>query len=144
MTDRPPQSPEPAAAVIARLIRARRVAVVGLSDDPSRPSFGVARYLLSVGKQIIPINPNHSRLLDLDCYPSLLAAPGPIDLVDVFRRPEFCPQVVRDAIAAGASGVWLQSGIISADARSLASQAGLDFVENRCLMVEHLRHSDSE
>lgn len=82
--------------------------------------------------------------MGLNCYPSLAAAPGPIDLVDVFRRPEFCAQLVRDAIAAGAKGIWLQSGVISADARRLASQAGVDFVEDRCLMVEHLRHSDSE
>jgi len=112
---------------------------VGLSDDPSRASFGVASYLLSAGKEVIPINPNCDRVLGLKCYPSLEAAPRPIDLVDVFRRAEACPDVVRQAIAAGAKGVWLQSGIISDEARELAWKAGIDFVENRCLMIDLMR-----
>jgi predicted CoA-binding protein len=135
---------DPDAAAIERMIRAHRIAVVGLSDDPSRPSFGVASYLLAAGKQIIPINPNHSRAMGLACYPSLAGAPVPIDLVNVFRRAEFCPDIVRDAISVGAKGVWLQAGIVSAEARKLASQAGIDFVQNRCLMVEHMRHAGSD
>ena len=131
------------ASAIGRMISARRIAVVGLSDDPSRPSFGVASYLLSAGKEIIPVNPNHERLMGLKCYPSLSAVPKPIDVVDVFRRVEFCADVVREAIAAGAGGVWLQSGIVSREARELASRAGIDFIQNRCLMVEHMRHADS-
>jgi len=122
-----------------RMLNAKRVAVVGLSDDPSRPSFGVASYLLSVGKEVIPVNPNHERVLGLKCYPSLSSAPGPIELVDVFRRAEFCADVVREAIAVGAKGVWLQSGIVSDEARELAGRAKLDYVENRCLMVDLMR-----
>lgn len=130
--------------MIARMIRSRRVAVVGLSDNPSRPSFGVARYLVSCGKEVIPVNPTCPQVMGLKSYESLAAAPGPIDLVNVFRRAEFCPAVVRDAVAAGARGVWLQSGIVSPEARQLALEAGMDFVQNRCLMVEHMRHIESE
>lgn len=124
---------------IARLLAAKRVAVVGLSDDPSRPSFGIASYLLSVGKEVIPVNPNHTRVMGLQCYPSLEAAPGPIELVNVFRRPEYCADIVRSAIASGAKGVWLQSGITNREARELAARAKIDFVQNRCIMVEHMR-----
>jgi len=125
--------------VIERLLKAERIAVVGLSDDPSRPSYGVAEYLRGRGKEIVPVNPNHERIMGLKSYGSLAEVPGHIDLVDVFRRPEHCPQVVRDAIAAGAGGVWLQSGIVSEEASRLAGEAGMDFVQNRCLMVEHRR-----
>jgi uncharacterized protein len=139
----PSDERDPDARAIARMLQARRIAVVGLSDDPSRPSFGVASYLISVGKEVFPVNPNHEQVLGVKCYRSLAEVPGPIDLVDVFRRPQFVADVVRDAIAAGARGVWLQSGITSAQARQLATGAGIDFVENRCLMVEHMRHAGS-
>jgi len=124
-----------------RLLAAHRVAVVGISDKPDRPAHYVAKYLRDVGKQIIPINPNLQTVLGLACYPSLAEAPGPIDAVNVFRRAEACAQVVREAIAAGAKGVWLQSGIVSDEARRLAAEANIDFVQDRCIMVEHRRNS---
>src|SRR4051812_39300161 len=94
-----PSSPEDAeAAAVRRMLAGRRIAVVGLSDDPSRASYGVAQYLRSVGKEIVPVNPNHQMVMGLKCYPSLEAVPGKIDVVDVFRRPEFCADVVRSAI----------------------------------------------
>jgi len=120
------------------MLAAQRVAVVGLSDDPTRASHGVASYLLSVGKEVIPVNPNHERVLGLKCYPSLEAVPGPIDVVDVFRRPEHCADVVRSAVAVGAGGVWLQSGIVSAEARRIAREARIDFVQDRCMKVDHM------
>jgi predicted CoA-binding protein len=126
------------AEIIRRLLDAHRIAVVGLSDDPSRPSYGIASYLLSAGKEVIPINPNHTTVMGLKCYPSLEAAPGPIDLVNVFRRPEHCADVARSAIAVGALGMWLQSGIINREARELAIKAKIDFVQNRCIMVDHM------
>jgi predicted CoA-binding protein len=126
------------AATIRRLLAAKRIAIVGLSDDSSRPSYGVATYLQAHGFEVLPVNPNCSTVLGLRCYSTLAEVPGPIDLVDVFRRPQFCPQVVRDAIAAGAKAVWLQSGIRSPEAKRLAQAANLDYVEDRCLMVEHL------
>ena len=124
---------------VRRMLDAQRVAVVGLSDDPSRPSFGVAKYLQSVGKEIIPINPKLNSVLGVKCYARLEDVPGQIDLVDVFRRPEFCPQIVRSAIGVKAGGVWLQSGVISAEAEMIAREAKMPFVQDRCLMVEHIR-----
>jgi predicted CoA-binding protein len=123
---------------VRRLLAGKRVAVVGLSDDPSRASHGVASYLASVGKEVIPVNPNHTRVMGLKCYPSLEAVPGPIDVVDVFRRPEHCADVVRSAVAVGAKGVWLQSGIVSAEAERIAREAGIDFVQDRCMKVDHM------
>ena len=124
---------------IAKLLAAERIAVVGASDDPSRASHQIARYLLAHNKQIIPVNPNHDEVLGLKCYPSLHVAPAPIDLVNVFRRPEFCEDVARQAIEIGAKGIWLQSGIHNERARKLARDAGIAFVEDRCIMVEHMR-----
>lgn len=126
------------AGAVRRMLAGRRIAVVGLSDDPSRASHGVASYLASVGKEIIPVNPNHTRVMGRPCYPSLEAVPGPIDVVDVFRRPEFCADVVRSAVAVGAKGVWLQSGIVSDEAAKIAREAGIDFVQDRCLKVDHM------
>src|SRR5688572_9979884 len=129
------------AATVRRMLAAERIAVVGLSDDPARASYEVAAYLKSAGKQIIPVNPNHTSVMGLKCYPTLAAAAadaGPIDVVDVFRRPEYCADVTRDAIAAGAKGVWLQSGITSAEAARLANAAGIDFVQDRCMKVDHM------
>ena len=136
----PTDLPDDQDAMVRRMLSARRIAVVGLSDDPTRPSHDVARYLQSVGKEIIPVNPNHQKVLGLKCYPSLEAAPGPIEVADVFRRPEFCPGVIRDAVAAGVKGVWLQSGIISPEAQCLAAQWEIDFVQDRCMKVEHIFH----
>jgi predicted CoA-binding protein len=123
---------------VRRMLDAKRIAVVGLSDDPSRPSYDVASYLQSVGKEVIPVNPNHKKVMGLICYPSLAAVPGPIDVVNVFRRPEFCADVARDAVEVGAKGIWLQSGIKSDEAREIARKAGIDFVQDRCLKVDHM------
>jgi len=125
---------------LRRMLNARRIAVVGLSDDPSRPSFAIASYLLSAGKEVIPVNPNHTSVLGQKCYPSLESVPGPIDVVNVFRRPEFCGEVARSAAKVGAKGLWLQSGITSDEAREIAGRAGIDFVENRCIMVEMMHN----
>lgn len=127
--------------VVSRLLRARRIAVVGLSDDPSRASYHIAQYLLEHGKEVIPVNPTHPTVLGLRSYASLEEVPGQVDLVNVFRRPNYCAAVVESAIKIRAGGVWLQSGIISAEAERLATEAGLPFVQNRCLMVDHARLS---
>ena len=129
------------AAMITRMLSAGRIVIVGLSDAPDRPSNEIAQYLLSVGKKIVGVNPNRTTILGQPCYPSLADVPGPIEVVDVFRRPEHCAEVTRQAIAAGAKGVWLQSGIISEEAAQLARAAGIDFVQNRCIKVEHWRRS---
>jgi uncharacterized protein len=124
-----------------RMLRARRIAVVGLSHKTHRASWQIAQYIRSVGKEVIPVNPRYQEVMGVSCYPKVSAIPGKVDAVDVFRRAEFCPDVVRDAIAAGAGGVWLQSGIVSDEARHLAEGAGLDYVEDRCYMVEHMHRA---
>ncbi len=126
-------------AVIARLLSARRVAVIGASDDPARPGHYVPEYLLSVGKEVIPVNPKYNEVLGQRCYKALEDVPRPVDLVNVFRRPAACVDVVKSAIAIGAKGVWLQSGIVNDEARRLAEEVGIDFVQDRCIMVEHRR-----
>ncbi len=129
-------------AAIARMLAGRRIAVVGLSDDPSRPSHGVSAAMLAAGYTIVPVNPNCRSALGQACYATLADIPGgPVDVVNVFRRPLACAGVVRDAIAAGARGVWLQSGIVNDEARRLAAEAGLDFVQDRCIMVEQMRRA---
>ena len=121
--------------VAGQLLNARRIAVVGMSEG--RISGRIGLFLKEHGREVIPVNPNAATVYGLKSYPSLADLPGgPVDLVNVFRRPEFCPDVVRAAIAAKAGGVWLQTGIISPDAEILAAAAGLPFVQDRCLMVE--------
>ena len=127
--------------LIRRLVKSKRIAVVGISDRPDRPSYYVSEYMQEHGAEILPVNPTleNQIILGHRVYASVKDVPGPIDLIDVFRRPQFCPDVVRDAIAAGAKAVWLQAGIRSAEAEHLAKQAGLVFIQDRCLMVEHSR-----
>jgi predicted CoA-binding protein len=116
---------------------AKAIAVVGASPDPSRPSHGVMRYLLAHGYRCIPVRPDGDDVLGVPCARSLREIDEPIDLVDVFRRPEFCAEVAREAAEAGAKALWLQLGIRSADARSIADEAGMDYVEDACTAVVH-------
>ncbi|HZZ41867.1 MAG TPA: CoA-binding protein [Tepidisphaeraceae bacterium] len=125
--------------VIRQLITAKRIAVVGLSDDPARISYQVAEYLMERGKEIVPVNPQVERVMGMKSYAKLAEVPGKVDLVNVFRRAEFCAGVVEEAIRIGAGGVWLQSGIVSAQGEKLAAEAGMPFVQDRCLMVELAR-----
>jgi predicted CoA-binding protein len=114
------------------LREAKTIAVVGASPDPGRPSFGVMRYLERAGYRVLPVNPNCP-----EYAPSLEALDEPVDLVDVFRRPEFCADVAREAAAIGAPALWLQLGIRSDEARRIAEEAGMDYVENACTAVVH-------
>ena len=123
-------------AVIQKMLAVPRLAIVGLSDDPTRPSRNVARYLKDRGKQIVPINPNFEELLGETSYPDLVSVPEPPAVAIVFRRPEACPAIVRDAIQAGVRGIWLQQGITSYQCRQLALDHGLDYIEDRCYKVE--------
>lgn len=125
-------------AVIERLVHeSRTVAVVGLSPDPRRPSHGVARYLVSAGLTVHPVNPGITEWQGLRAYPTLADVPGPIDVVDVFRRPQHAVEVARAAVAAGAGALWLQMGVVSEEAAGIAAEGGLDVVMDRCLAVEH-------
>jgi predicted CoA-binding protein len=111
---------------------------VGASPKPDRPSNDVMRYLLEAGYRVIPVRPaDCDEIHGVPCVSTLAEIDEPIDLVDVFRRPEFCPGHTREALAAGAGAVWLQVGIESAEARGIAEGAGLDYVENACTKVVH-------
>ena len=122
----------------AEILRdARTIAVVGASPNPSRPSHGVMAYLLRVGYRCIPVRPGRAEVLGVQCVSSLAEIEEPIDLVDVFRRPEFCPDVAREAAAVGAKALWLQLGIVSPEARRIALEGGLDYVENACTAIVH-------
>lgn len=135
----PGQQLPQAHAAIERMLQRRQVAIVGLSDDPVKPSYEVARYLIEHGYEVIPVNPTRPTLLGKKSYKSLAELAAPPEVVLVFRRPEHCGQVAREAIAAGAKGLWLQQGIRNEEARKLAEEAKIDFVEDRCMMVEHRR-----
>jgi predicted CoA-binding protein len=121
------------------LHKTRSIAVVGISTDPSKPSHYVAAYMQAQGYRVIPVNPRYPEVLGELCYPSLQAIPGKVDMVDVFRRAEDCPAIAEQAAAIGAKSLWLQLGIVSAEAEAIARQGGLQVVMDACLMVEHRR-----
>jgi len=123
---------------IADILRsAGIIAVVGLSDKPDRSSHGVAGYLRAAGYRIIPVNPGIQEWNGLPAVASLTAIAEPVDIVNVFRRAEYTPDIVRDAVRIGARMVWLQQGIVSPEAERLANEAGLDFIQDRCIALEH-------
>ena len=115
------------------------IAVVGLSPRAERPSNGVARYLLTQGYRVIPVNPGHENVLGLKCYHLLKAIPEPVEVVDVFRQAEYAVPMAEEAIAVGAKAFWLQLGIVNDEAIRLAEEAGLLAVQNRCIKIEHER-----
>jgi predicted CoA-binding protein len=120
------------------LADAKTIAVVGASPKPWRPSHDVMRYLLEQGYDVIPVRPRDcDDVLGIPCVTSLSEIERPVDLVDVFRRPEFTPEVAREAVDAGARTLWLQVGIVSDEARGIAESAGLDYVEDACTKVVH-------
>ena len=115
----------------------RVVAVVGLSPKPDRPSYNVANYLKENGYKIIPVNPNAGEILEEVCYPDLSSIPEPVDVVDIFRRPEAVLPIVEEAIKIGAKAVWMQEGVINEEAAARAKEAGLLVVMDRCMLKEH-------
>jgi len=119
----------------------KRVAIVGLSDDRSRPSNAVAKYLLEHGFEIIPVNPNCTEILGQKCYPDLASIPTPVDIVDLFRRIEHIPALVDAAIDIKAKVVWMQLGLVHEQAAKKARDAGLEVVMDRCIKIEHARLS---
>jgi uncharacterized protein len=123
------------------LLDTKVIAVVGLSANPERASNQVAWHLHHQGYRLFGVNPMcpEPELFGVPVLPSLDQVPEPIDLVDVFRRPEYTPEVARNAVAVGARALWLQLGIRSDEARAIANEAGLAYVEDRCLKVEHAR-----
>jgi predicted CoA-binding protein len=127
-------------AEIEKILReSRTIAVVGLSADPLRPSYGVARYLKQQGYRVIPVNPNEREVLGERAYARLADVPEPIDVVDIFRRSEEAGAHVDEAIQLGVKAVWLQEGVIDRAAAARAVSAGLMVVMDRCILKEHMR-----
>jgi predicted CoA-binding protein len=116
-----------------------RVAIVGLSANPHRPSHFVAVYLAQYGYDITPVNPKETEILGRKCYPSLKDVPPPLEIVDIFRDPAAIPGIVEDAIACGAKVIWMQLGLIHEAAARRARDAGLLVVMDRCIKIEHAR-----
>lgn len=125
--------------ILALLRATRTIAVVGMSDNPSRDSYHIGRYLRNAGFTVIPVNPLLQKIDDLAAVPDIDHLPTPPDIVNVFRRPEFVPGIAEAAIRIGAKALWLQFNTFHADAVSRASSAGLQVVHDRCIMVEHRR-----
>lgn len=117
----------------------KRVAVVGLSADRSRPSNDVGKYLLEHGFEVIPVNPKYDEVLGQKCYPDLASIPTPVDIVDLFRRVEHIPALVDEAITIKAKVVWMQLGLIHEEAAQKARDAGLEVVMDRCIKIEYAR-----
>lgn len=121
------------------LQNSKTIAVVGLSSDPFRPSFGVSKYMQSQGYRIIPINPQETEVLGEKAYAKLDDVPDEIDIVNIFRRPAAVLEVVESAIAKGAKAVWMQEGVINQAAFDRAKEAGLVAVMDQCILKEHRR-----
>jgi len=112
------------------------IAVVGLSDKPDRTSYQVSAAMQAKGYRIVPVNPNADKILGETCYPSLKDIPFPVDLVNVFRRSEYCADVAREAAEIGAKTLWLQLGIVNEEAAEIARAAGMNVIMDRCIKVE--------
>ena len=117
----------------------RTIAVVGLSNRKFRPSYGVADYLKSAGYRIIPVNPLETEILGEKCYARLEDIPEKVDIVNIFRRSEFVPDIVDPAIRIGARAIWMQEGVIHPEAAERARRAGLFVQMNSCILKEHVR-----
>ena len=118
---------------------ARTIAVVGLTDTPMRPSYGVSHYMQSQGYRIIPVNPNITAWMGEKAYASLLDVPEKIDIVNVFRRPDAVPEVVEQAIQIKAPVIWMQEGVVHQEAANRARQAGIVVIMGKCILKEHIK-----
>jgi predicted CoA-binding protein len=126
--------------ILETLSSARTVAVVGLSPDELRASHFVGFYLKRHGYRVVPVNPRADEILGETSYASVAEIPFPVDVVDVFRKPDAVPAIAEEAVAAGAGALWLQFGVISFEGAEIARDGGLRVVMDRCLKVEHARH----
>ena len=126
------------AELYALLSSARTLAIVGASSNPDRPSHGIMRKLQQEGYRTIPVNPHETRVLGETAYPSLLAVPVPVDIVVVFRRPEYTPAIADEAVALNAKALWMQSGIENEEAAAKAKAGGLTVVMDACIATVHV------
>lgn len=130
--------------ILDLLLEYSTLAIVGISPKLSRPSHGVAAYMKAHGYRVIPVNPNVDSVLGERCYATLEEVPGKIDMVVIFRNPEFVLPVVESAIRVGAKAVWMQEGITHSEAARKAQEAGLEVVEDRCILKEHAKRFVTE
>lgn len=121
------------------LLENKTIAMVGLSAKWHRPSYFAAKYLLDKGYNVIPVNPNYDEILDQKCYPDLASIPDKVDVVDLFQRADTTPEYARQAIEIGAKVIWLQLGISNDETMNIAQAADKDYVDNRCMKIEHGR-----
>ncbi|MFZ3060780.1 MAG: CoA-binding protein [Candidatus Methanoperedens sp.] len=128
---------------IGNILNFKTIAVVGISDDPERPSHFVASFLDSHGYNIIPVNPKLTEWEGKKCYPDLLSIPEKVDVVDIFRRAEAVPPIVDEAIKIKAKVVWMQEGIVNEEAAAKARDAGIEVVMDRCMKKEYIRLKSS-
>ena len=127
-------------AELRRILKTNHtIAVVGLSADWYRPSYFAAKYMQEHGFRIIPVNPKYDEILGEKCYPNLKAIPEPVDIVDVFRKPDDCVPIAQDAVAIGAKVLWLQLGVVNDEAARVAEAGGLEVVMDRCVKIEYAR-----
>jgi predicted CoA-binding protein len=124
---------------IQTILNYKTIAVVGISDNPERPSHFVAKFLESHGFEVIPVNPLLTEWEGKKCYPDLLSIPVKVDVVDIFRRPDAVPPIVDEAIAVKAKVVWMQEGIVNEEAAAKAKEAGVEVVMDRCMKKEYIR-----
>ena len=127
------------ALILSVLKKYQRVAIVGLSANPTRPSFFAATYLKDYGFELFPVNPAYEEVLGRKCYPTLADVPQPLEIVDIFRQPSEVPAIVDEAVRLGAKVIWMQLGIINQEGREKALDAGLEVVMDRCMKIEHAR-----
>lgn len=126
--------------VIARMVKPpKTIAVIGLSDDPAKPSHYVSKYMQEHGFRILPVNPGLASILGEQCYGSLAELPIKPDVVNVFRLPRFIPGIVDEMIALGLDAIWVQAGLMHLEAAKKAEEHGIAVVMDRCIMVEHGR-----
>jgi predicted CoA-binding protein len=140
----PDGAPATADPIFDILTKYKTIAVVGLSSNPTRPSYGVTEYMQSAGYHIIPVNPNETDVLGEPSYASLEEVPQKIEIVNIFRRPEETPPVVDAAIRAGAKVIWMQLGIANQAAAEKAQAAGLSVVMDACILVEHKKRRQKQ
>ena len=118
----------------------KTIAVVGLSSHPWRASFSVSRYMQSAGYRVIPVNPLETEVLGEKAYPTLDDIPEPFEIVDIFRRPEYVPDIVEAAIRCGARVIWMQLGVVNEAAAARGRAAGLEVVMDRCILQDHMQY----
>jgi hypothetical protein len=121
------------------LTRYRKIAVVGLSPNPSRPSYEVTRYMMEQGYEIVGVRPAQKQILGRPCYPKIRAVPGRLEIVNVFRAPEFIPKLVDELIPLKPKVLWLQEGVVHPEAEQHARDAGMQVFSDLCILKEHLR-----